>query len=91
MVQLEEGKHGPWVSMQEDDFVIVIAAKGPSLEKTKGFVSSIKEIGTKVWVITNDTGKIPGADYMTYLPEDAPEAITPLYAILPIYLSFSPS
>ena len=22
---------------------------------------------------------------MTYLPEDAPEAITPLYAILPIY------
>ena len=83
--QLEEGMHGPWVSMQEDDFVIVIAAKGPSLEKTKGFVSSIKEIGTKVWVITNDTGKIPGADYMTYLPEDAPEAITPLYAILPIY------
>ena len=27
---------------------------------------------------------IPGADYVTYIPE-APEVVTPLYAILPIY------
>lgn len=83
--ELEEGMHGPWVSMQENDLVIVIAAKGPSLEKTKGFVSSIKEIGTKVWVITNDTDGFEDADYVIYLPKDTPEVVTPLYAILPIY------
>jgi glutamine---fructose-6-phosphate transaminase (isomerizing) len=83
--ELEEGMHGPWVSMNEDDLVIVLAAKGPSLDKTNKFVSSIKEIGTKVWLITNDESGNPDADYVTYIPSDIPEIITPMYSILPIY------
>lgn len=83
--QLEEGMHGPWVSMKENDLVIVIAAKGPSLEKTNKFISSIKKIGTKVWVITNEQEGNPDADYITYLPTTIPEVVSPLYSILPIY------
>ncbi|WP_062109965.1 SIS domain-containing protein [Bacillus niameyensis] len=81
--QLEEGMHGPWVSMKENDLVILIATKGSSFEKARKFVSAIKEIGTKVWVITN-AESIEGADYVTNIP-DVPENVTPLYTILPIY------
>lgn len=82
--ELEEGMHGPWVTMNAGDLVIVYALDGPSYEKAVNFVKAIDKVGAKVWVLTNNHGEIEGADYVTPLP-DVPELISPLYGILPIY------
>ncbi|MHB1651016.1 MAG: SIS domain-containing protein [Desulfitobacteriaceae bacterium] len=82
--ELEEGMHGPWVTMERDDLVIIYALKGPSFNKTKGFIQAIASVGAKIWVLTDDLAGISGATYETYLP-DVPEIISPLYAVLPIY------
>lgn len=83
--ELEEGMHGPWVTIEPGDLVIVLAMSGPSLEKAKALISSLSSVGAKVWAITDDTTAIPGAAYETRTPNDVPEYFSPLYTILPLY------
>jgi glucosamine--fructose-6-phosphate aminotransferase (isomerizing) len=82
--ELEEGMHGPWVTMNADDLVIVYVPKGPSFEKAIRFVKAIQSVGVKIWALTDHHGEIEGTDYVTVLP-DVPEVISPLYGTLPIY------
>jgi len=82
--ELEEGMHGPWVTMEPEDLLVVYAIRGPSFEKAKGFISAIAAVGAKIWVLTDDPKGIPGVNYTTYLP-NVPELISPLYSMLPVY------
>jgi len=82
--ELEEGMHGPWVTMEPGDLVIVYAMEGPSFDKAVRFVKALEKVGVQIWVLSNHQGEISGADYVTMLP-DVPEVISPLYGILPIY------
>lgn len=82
--ELEEGMHGPWVTMESEDLVIVYAVQGPSFEKAKGFIDAISAVGARVWVMTDHPQPIPGANYSTHLPQ-VPEVVSPLYGTIPIY------
>lgn len=82
--ELEEGMHGPWVTMQPSDLVIVFAVRGPSFEKAKRFVQAISKLGVKLWVLSDDPDGVPEATYRTRLP-NVPEVTSPLFATLPLY------
>lgn len=83
--ELEEGMHGPWVTIDPGDLVIVLALKGPSLEKAKSLIASLRAIDTQIWAITDETTPIPEATYETHILANVPEYFTPLYTILPLY------
>lgn len=82
--ELEEGMHGPWVTIEPGDLVIVFAWNGPSLEKAKALISTLKMIDAQVWAITGESTDVPDAAYTTRIPE-VPEYFSPLYTILPLY------
>ena len=82
--ELEEGMHGPWVTMNPGDLVVVYAVRGPSFEKAKNFVSAISSLGVTIWALTDEPSGIPGATYEIQLPQ-VPELISPLYSVLPVY------
>lgn len=83
--ELEEAVHGTWASTEKGDWVIVLAMKGPSLAGSERLIAGMKAIDVNVWAITNESSGLEGADHITYLPEDIPELLLPLFAILPLY------
>lgn len=83
--ELEEGMHGPWVTINPGDLVIVLALKGPSLEKAKALITALRTIEAQVWVITDEENPIPNATYETRIVTDVPEYFSPLYTVLPLY------
>jgi glucosamine--fructose-6-phosphate aminotransferase (isomerizing) len=82
--ELEEGMHGPWVTMEPEDLVVVFTLKGPSYVKAKNLIAALAPVGVKIWLLSDDPDGIPGAAYKTRLPQ-VPECISPLYSILPVY------
>jgi glucosamine--fructose-6-phosphate aminotransferase (isomerizing) len=82
--ELEEGMHGPWVTMEPEDLVIVYAVQGPSFAKAIGLIRALQPIGARVWVLTDHDSAVPGATWQTGLPT-VPEVISPLYATIPVY------
>jgi glutamine---fructose-6-phosphate transaminase (isomerizing) len=83
--EIEETMHGPWVSIDPGDFVVVLAFRGPSFAKAAGFASAIAGVGAEVWLITDATDPVPRVAHRTELALAAPECLTPLYAVLPLY------
>lgn len=83
--ELEEAVHGTWASTEKGDWVIVLAMKGPGFAGSERLVAGMKAIDVNVWVITNESNGLKGADHVTYLPDEIPELFMPLFAILPLY------
>jgi glutamine---fructose-6-phosphate transaminase (isomerizing) len=83
--ELEEAMHGPWVSIDPGDLVIVLALQGPSFSRTMGFAAALSRIRAEVWMITDAPNTPAGAAHVTRLGVAVPECITPLYAVLPLY------
>ncbi|TBL70099.1 SIS domain-containing protein [Paenibacillus thalictri] len=83
--ELEEGMHGPWVTMEPDDLVIVYAVRGPSFEKSKKLISALAPVGVNIWVLTDAPDSFAeSGHHVTSLP-DVPELIAPLFSVLPLY------
>jgi len=83
--ELEEAMHGPWVSIDREDFVVLLALQGPSFSKAAGFATALAQIGAEVWVITDAPNSIVGPAHLTRLALAIPECLTPLYTVLPLY------
>jgi len=84
-IQAEEFAHGAWYSVQESDLIILLAARGRSLEKIHKLTTAMRLIGARTWVITDDEKEVGAGSFTTFLPDNIPESILPLYSILPIY------
>jgi len=83
--EIEETMHGPWVSIDPGDLVVVLAFRGPAYAKAAGFASAVAGVGAEVWLITDAADPVPGAAHRTQLALDIPEVLTPLVAVLPLY------
>ncbi|HET7264011.1 MAG TPA: SIS domain-containing protein [bacterium] len=83
--ELEEAMHGPWVSIDPGDLVIVLAFQGPAFSKAAGFAAALAQIDARVWIITDAANSLPRATHVTRLGVAVPECLTPLYAVLPLY------
>lgn len=83
--ELEEGMHGPWGIMEPGDLVILLAMRGPGLEKARGLSEALRHLGVQIWAITDDPSAVPGAAYVTRTPADVPEYFSTLYTVLPLY------
>jgi glucosamine--fructose-6-phosphate aminotransferase (isomerizing) len=83
--ELEEAMHGPWVSIDPGDLVVLLALKGPSFSKAIGFAAALEQIGAEVWMITDAPNSILHVAHSTRLAIAVPECLTPLYAVLPLY------
>ena len=83
--ELEEAMHGPWVSIDAGDLVILLAFQGPAFSKATGFAAALGQIGAQVWIITDSANGLPSAAHVTRLALTVPECFTPLYAVLPLY------
>lgn len=83
--ELEEAMHGPWVSINPGDLVVLLALRGPSQAKALGLAAALRHIGATLWVVTDDPAASPATEFVTVLPAGLPEYFTPLYAILPLY------
>lgn len=74
--------HGPLAQVDSETPVIVIAAKGVALDDSKAIISKINEIGTQIFVITDDKELSEENPFSLLLPDtgnDATSAI--LFAI----------
>jgi glucosamine--fructose-6-phosphate aminotransferase (isomerizing) len=83
--ELEEAMHGPWVSIDAGDLVILLALQGPAFSKATGFAAALGQIGAQVWLITDAADGFPRVAHVTRLALAVPECLTPLYAVLPLY------
>ena len=84
-IQAEEFAHGAWYSVQPSDLIIFLAAQGHSFEKMLKLERAMRLVGTSTWLITDDPLGMDGIGVRTLLPQGIPEALLPLYTILPIY------
>lgn len=84
--EIEEAAHGAWVSTGENDWVVVNAVQGPSMEKALKLAEGMKAIDAKVWVITNQPYRFRGVDRITGLPDQYSEWLMPVLTIIPLYL-----
>jgi glutamine---fructose-6-phosphate transaminase (isomerizing) len=83
--ELEEAMHGPWVSIDAGDLVVLLAVQGPSFSKATGFAAALGRIGADVWMITDAPNAVAGRMHLTRLALAIPECLTPLYTVLPLY------
>ena len=84
--EIEEAAHGTWASTNPGDWFILLAFKGPSMEKIKSIYKGLKAIEVKTWVITDSPDDFSDSDFITPIPDALPEIFSPLLAIIPLYL-----
>lgn len=86
-MQTEQMLHGPWVALDEESLVFVIAPRGPSHWRSLDLMRAARTVGTSVVGLVEE-GDDEGAslcDDAIELPP-AGETLTPFVAILPLYL-----
>ena len=81
--ELEEGMHGPWVTMNRGDLVIVLHFDGLYHQKSLELIRSLKNIGVDLLVI----GNTPSfkEDVKKFVLIDDKELLSPFYTVLPFY------
>jgi glucosamine--fructose-6-phosphate aminotransferase (isomerizing) len=81
--ELEEGMHGPWVTMNSGDLVTVLHFDGLYHNKSLELIRSLKHIGVELFVI----GNTPSFDeeVKQFILIDEKEIMSPFYTVLPFY------
>ena len=81
--ELEEGMHGPWVTMNSGDLVTVLHFDGFYYDKSLELIRSLKHIGVDLLVIGNDPSFKEEVKHFFLIDEK--ELMTPFYTVLPFY------
>ena len=81
--ELEEGMHGPWVTMNKGDLVTVLHFDGLYHDKSLDLIKSLKHIGVDLLVMGNTPSFNEEVKHFIQIPEK--ELMTPFYAVLPFY------
>ncbi len=81
---IEQFLHGPMVTVNETDQLVVIAADGPAMPRLREICAALRIIGSPMWVVGRP---VPSAVFATHfeLPE-VPEPLAPLLNVVPIQL-----
>ncbi len=80
----EQFFHGPIVTVNPDDRIVVIAAQGPGLARLAEICNAIRLIGTPQWIVGCSVPAVPDAPRFA-LP-DVPEPLSPLLTVVPVQL-----
>jgi glucosamine--fructose-6-phosphate aminotransferase (isomerizing) len=81
--ELEEGMHGPWVTMNKGDLVTVLHFDGLYHDKSLELIRSLSHIGVDLLVITNCPGFDEKVKQLIVIEEK--EFMSPFYTVLPLY------
>jgi glutamine---fructose-6-phosphate transaminase (isomerizing) len=83
-MSIEQFLHGPIVTVNENDQLIVIAADGPAMPRLTEICAALRIIGSPMWVIGRE---VRSAVFSTHfeLPS-LPEPISPLLSVVPVQL-----
>ena len=82
-LQLEEGMHGPWVTMNEGDLVIVYNFGEKNRIKTERLMESLNHLNVDILNITDSPSRTGSEKY--YINISAPEEFSVFYSVLPVY------
>ncbi|GHV43430.1 hypothetical protein AGMMS49546_24990 [Spirochaetia bacterium] len=81
--ELEEGMHGPWVTMNKGDLVTVFHFDGLYHDKSLALIKSLSHIGVDILVITNCLSFNEKVKQVVTIGEG--EFLSPFYTVLPLY------
>jgi glucosamine--fructose-6-phosphate aminotransferase (isomerizing) len=81
--QVEEILHGPMVSVDAKDTVVIIAEPGPSLARAQDVAGGLRAIGAQIVAIGSAAPSIPGARWTLQMPA-LPEVLAPLVNVIPL-------
>jgi len=81
--ELEEGMHGPWVTMNPGDLVTVLHFDGFYRNKSLELIRSLKHIGVDILVIGNAASFNENVKQFILIEEK--EMMSPFYTVLPFY------
>lgn len=83
----EQFLHGPWVAVEPDDVVFVIAPSGPSQGRCLTAARAVREVGAPVVAIADDgDGELAGLAAETITLPAVPEVLSPILAVVPLQL-----
>ena len=92
--ELEQAIHGPQVSFEKEDVLILVCAPGPAQSRMADLLLALHEIGSRVWLV----GEAPTAEtaalfdgerwklFAIRYNADLPEELTPLLTVVPLQL-----
>lgn len=92
--ELEQAIHGPQVSFEKEDVLILICAPGPAQSRMADLLLALHEIGSRVWLV----GEAPSPEtaalfdgerwklFAIRYPAALPEELTPLLTVVPLQL-----
>ncbi len=85
--QVEQFLHGPWVGLESEDLVVVIATPGPSYERCLTVARVAHEIGAPVLALVQEGDKEVASlsAHVIELPAVS-EWLTPILAVVPLQL-----
>lgn len=83
-MSIEQFLHGPVVTVNETDQLIVIAADGPAMPRLTEICAALRIIGSPMWVVGRE---VPSAVFAGHfeLPS-LPEPLSPLLNVVPVQL-----
>jgi glucosamine--fructose-6-phosphate aminotransferase (isomerizing) len=81
--ELEEGMHGPWVTMNKGDLVAVLHFDGLYHKKSRELIRSLSHIGMDLLVIGN--APPDGENIKCYIPVEEKECMSPFFTVMPFY------
>ncbi len=80
----EQFLHGPIVTVNETDQIIVIAADGPALPRLTEICGALRIIGSPMWVVGCEVRSAVFAGHFALPP--LPEPLSPLLGVVPVQL-----
>ncbi len=83
-MSLEQFLHGPMVTVNPNDQMVVIAIEGPGMARTAQICNALNLIGTPLWIVGHAVASVPDAPRFA-LPA-LPEPLSPLLAVVPVQL-----
>lgn len=81
--ELEEGMHGPWVTMNSGDLVAVFHFDGLYHNKSLELIRSLAHIGVDLLVVGNTEPK--GEKIKMFIPVEEKEYMSPFFTVMPFY------
>ena len=83
-MSIEQFLHGPMVTVNEADQLVVIAADGPAMPRLLEICAALRIIGAPMWVVGRPVASAVFATHFA-LPE-CPEPLAPLLNVVPVQL-----
>lgn len=83
-MSLEQFLHGPMVTVNPDDRIVVVAVEGPGMTRTAQVANALRLIGAPLWVIGHAIESVSDAPLFA-LPT-VPEPLSPLLTLVPVQL-----